>query len=102
MAMIKHNLKLPENNGKLDIYSDIDEDNFAKVTIMGDPDGLRYLSGILQALADYDQDSHSNLPKGEREHVHLHSKCQLGKHSCEVEVCRADAKGTGELPDFMR
>ncbi len=102
MAMIKTNLKLPENKGKLDIYSDIVEDNITTVTIIGDPDGLRYLSELLQALADYDQDNHHNLPKSEREHVHLHAKCQLGKHSCEVEVCRADAKGTGELPEFMR
>ena len=101
MAMIKFNLKLPENKGKLDIYSDTDEDNFTKVTIIGDPDGLYYLSELLKALADYDQDSR-NSPKGSREHVHLHRKCQLGKHSCEVEVCRADAKGTGELPEFMR
>ncbi len=101
MAMIKSNLKLPENKGKLDIYSEIDEDNFPRVTIIGDPDGLRYLSGILKALADYDQDN-DNSPIGEREHFHLHRNCQLGKNSCEVEVSRADAKGTGELPDFMR
>jgi hypothetical protein len=101
MAMIKHNLMLPENNGKLDICSDIVEDNVTTVTIIGDPDGLRYLSELLQALADYDQDSR-NSPKGTREHVHLHAKCQLGKHSCEVSVCRADAKGTEELPEFMR
>lgn len=101
MAMIKTNLKQPENKGKLDIYSDIVEDNVPIVTIIGDPDGLRYLSELLQALADYDQDS-DNSPKGVREHVHLHAKCQLGKHSCEVSVCRADAKGTGELPELMR
>ena len=101
MAMIKFNLKLPENKGKLDIYSKTHEDNIQEVIIIGNPDGLRYLSGLLKALADYDQDSR-DLPKGEREHVHLHRNCQLGKHSCEVEVCRADAKGTGELPEFMR
>ncbi len=101
MAMIKFNLKLPENKGKLDIYSKTDEDNIPEVIIIGDPDGLRYLSGVLKELADYDQDSR-NSPEGTREHVHLHKKCQLGKQSCEVEVCRADTKGTGELPDFMR
>ena len=101
MTIIKKNLRLPENNGKLDIYSKTHEDNIQEVTIIGDPDGLRYLSGLLKALADYDQDSR-NSPKGSREHIHLHRKCQLGKHSCEVEVCRADAKGTGELPEFMR
>jgi hypothetical protein len=51
--MIKTNLKQPENKGKLDIYSDIVEDNVPIVTIIGDPDGLRYLSELLQALADY-------------------------------------------------
>ena len=101
MTMIKSNLKLPENKGKLNIYPNIVEGNIPTVTIIGDPDGLSYLSELLHVLADYDQDSR-NSPKGTREHVHLHAKCQLGKHSCEVEVCRADAKGTGELPDFMR
>jgi hypothetical protein len=101
MAIICTNLRIPENKGKLDIFLKTHEDNTPEVMIIGDPDGLRYLSELLKALADYDQDSR-NLPIGEREHVHLHANCQLGKHSCEVEVCRADAKGTGELPEFMR
>ena len=101
MAIIKKNLRNPENKGKLDIFLKSHEGNTPEVMIIGDPDGLRYLSELLKALADYDQDSR-DLPIGEREHVHLHANCQLGKHSCEVEVCRADAKGTGELPEFMR
>ncbi|MHC4541833.1 MAG: Imm32 family immunity protein [Planctomycetota bacterium] len=94
-------MKFPENKGKLDIYPRIDEGDSLSVTIMGDPNGLRYLSEILRTLADFDQES-DNSPAGEREHIHLHRQCQLGEHSCEVEICRADAKGTGELPDFMR
>jgi hypothetical protein len=101
MVIIKKNLRIPENNGKLDIFLKNDEDNVREIMIIGDPDGLRYLSEVLNVLADYDQDN-SNCPIGEREHIHLHAECQLGKHSCEVEVCRADAKGTGELPDFMK
>jgi hypothetical protein len=101
MAIIKTNLRIPVNKGKLDIFLKNDEDDAPEVIIIGDPDGLRYLSGVLKALADYDQDS-IDLPTGKREHVHLHANCQLGKHSCEVEVCRADAKGTGKLPDFMK
>jgi hypothetical protein len=74
MAMIMTNLKLPENKGKLDIFLKNDEDDVPEVMIIGDPDGLRYLSGVLKALADYDLDSR-DLPKGDREHVHLHSEC---------------------------
>ena len=98
---ITTNLRLPGKNGKLDIYPEIHEGNIIEVTIIGDPDGLRYLSKLLKALADYDQNS-TDIPKGEREHIHLHANCQLGNHLCEVEVCRADAKGIGELPDFMK
>jgi hypothetical protein len=101
MAIIKKNLRIPENKGKLDIFLKTHEDNTPEVIIIGEPDGLHYLSELLKALADYDQDS-SDLPKGERKHVHLHANCQLGKCSCEVEVCRADAKVTGKLPEFMR
>ena len=101
MTIIKKNLRIPENKGKLDIFLKNDDNDVQEVMIIGDPDGLRYLSVLLKVLADYDQDSR-NLPIGEREHVHLHANCQLGKYSCEVEVCRADAKGTGELPDFMK
>lgn len=101
MAMIKTNLRLPENKGKLDIFLKNDEDNVPEIMIIGDPEGLHYLSELLKVLADYDQNSR-DLPIGEREHVHIHANCQLGKHSCEVEVCRADAKGTGELPEFMK
>ncbi len=101
MVMVKSNLRLPESKGKLDIYQEVDRDGSPSVVIMGDPDGLRYLSETLKALADYDQNSDSS-PIGEREHIHLHRQCQLGRNSCEVEICRADAKGTGDLPDFMK
>ena len=101
MLFVRTNLKLPENKGRLDIYPGITDGDGVGVDIIGDPDGLRYLSDVLRALAGYDQDS-DNAPVGTREHVHLHRECQLGGHSCEVVVSRADAKGTGELPDFMK
>jgi len=94
-------LRLPESRGRLEIYPEVYDGESLSVTIMGDPDGLRYLSDILKLLADYDQDSDTS-PEGARVHVHLRRQCQLGEHSCEVEVCRADAKGTGALPDFMK
>ena len=101
MAIAKRNMKLPENKGKLNIYPEISEGISPSVTIIGDPDGLRYLSEVLKVLADYDQNS-DKTPVGERVHIHLHRQYQLGKRSCEVEICRADAKGTGEFPDFMK
>ena len=63
MAITRTNLRIPENKGKLDIYSKNNKDNSPEVTIIGDPDGLRYLSGLLKALADYDQESR-DIPKG--------------------------------------
>ena len=41
------------------------------VFIGGDPKGLRSLAKLLNFLADVNQESHPNMPDGEREHVHL-------------------------------
>ena len=90
----------PEKSGKLDIYPDIHCGSVLGVNIVGDPDGLRYLAKLLNYLAGFDQNKNSD-PKGSREHIHLSSESHLGEHSCQVELCRADAKGTGQLPDFM-
>lgn len=92
--------RLPDRQGKIDIYPEC-QSGRTGVTIIGTPEGLRYLSRLLDFLADYDQDG-SHAPAETREHLHLHPLLQLGKHSCEVELCRADAKGTGELPSFMQ
>jgi len=91
----------PEKSGNVDIFSVIDEMNLVTVTIIADPDGLRYLAEIMRILADMDLAA-SECPIGTREHLHLHANCQLGARSCEVEICRADARGTGELPEFMK
>ena len=42
----------------------------------------------------------NNYPDKEG-NIHIHPEYQLGEHSCELEIFRADAKGTGEFPDFM-
>ena len=91
----------PKIEGKINIFPSILDGNIAKVTIIGDPKGLNSLAKLLQWLADFDQNKNYD-PVGEREHIHLHANEPLGWHSCEVEVCRADAKGTGELPDYMK
>lgn len=94
--------QIPKIKGKIDIYPEIHYDNVPSVTIIGDPAGLKSLANLLTFLADWDQNE-SGCPDGEREHIHLNPECkeQLGDHSCQVEICRADAKGTGQLPDFM-
>ena len=92
--------KQPKKQGNIDIFPQIQDGNNISIVIIGDPDGLRYLSSLLLNLADCDQEV-SQAPSGSREHVHLHVGYQLGNHSCEVEICRADAKGTKESPEFM-
>jgi hypothetical protein len=87
--------------GKLSIFPEIVDGNSIAVTIIGDSPGLRYLANLLVQAAQIDQEK-ENIPHGERYHIHLHYNEHLDGHSCEVEICRADAKGTGELPDFMK
>jgi hypothetical protein len=74
------------------------------IFIGGDPEGLRSLARLLVWLADVDQEAIPRMPDGERCHVHLHagepveSFNSLTPSSRETELCRLDAKGTGELP----
>jgi hypothetical protein len=68
------------------------------VFIGGDPNGLRSLAKLLMFLADVDQESHPSMPDGEREHTHLYSGQHLTQFSLTTEICRLDAKGTGEFP----
>lgn len=73
------------------------------VFIGGDPEALRSLAGLLRWLADIDQEI-QKIPDGERTHVHLHAGpasdgfASLTAWSEDTEVCRLDAKGTGDLP----
>jgi len=74
------------------------------IFIGGDPIALRSLAKLLIWLADVDQGSLSSQPSGERCHVHLHASGPEGFNSLtpfssETEVCRLDAKGTGEFPE---
>jgi hypothetical protein len=73
------------------------------IFIGGDPDGLRSLAKMLVWLADVDQELHPNMPDGEREHLPLYPDPpynQLTTFSAPTELCRLDAKGTGEFPDY--
>jgi hypothetical protein len=73
------------------------------IFIGGDPDALRSLARLLLWLARVDQESLSTQPDGERCHVHLHARDAEGFNSLtafseETELCRLDAKGTGDFP----
>ena len=67
------------------------------VFIGGDPEGLRSLARMIHWLADVNQEA-SGMPDGEREHVHLSPGFQLSGNSKRTELCRLDAKGTGDFP----
>ena len=73
------------------------------VFIGGDPNGLRSLAGLLNWLADMDQEA-EEMPDGERTHVHLHAGVEadtfasLTEWSEDTVLCRLDAKGSGVLP----
>jgi hypothetical protein len=99
---VKWIIKLPpKGKGKIDVFVEMIDGRNAGVVIIGDPKGLRYLAEIMMRVAALDQDK-SPEETDPRQHVHLHRGVQLGSYSCEVEISRADAKGTGLLPDFMR
>lgn len=79
----------------------------AGVFVGGDPDGLRSLARLLNWLANVDQELLLTQPDGERCHVHLHARDAEGFNSLtpfsvETEVCRLDAKGTGDFPERYR
>jgi hypothetical protein len=69
------------------------------VLIGGDPNGLRSIAKLLVFLADANQALHPNMPDGEREHTHLYCGPHLTQFSVETEICRLDAKGTGDFPE---
>jgi hypothetical protein len=93
-------LKLTRPKGCLAIYPEILNGRSIRVVILGDPEGLLYLAEVLRQLATADQKTLS-IPDGARFHLHLHPEGQMVEHSVEVELCRADAKGTGEVPSFF-
>ncbi len=84
---------VPQVSGHIDVETD-----GKRVCLAGDPEGLRSVARILHWLADVDQSQIKGMPEGEREHVHLNPGFALSLNSVEIELCRLDAKGTGEFP----
>ena len=89
----------PERKGELDIFPQITDGSVIEIVIIGTSDGLKYLAQLIEHVATIDQEGNDN-PTGSRAHIHLHRDCQLGDHSCEVQISRADAKGTGESVSY--
>ena len=88
-----------EIEGDLEISTNKD----GGVIIIGNPSGLKSLARIVKEIADYDQEKDKGLPVGERTHVHLNPKLHKDYNgttafSVSTEICRLDAKGTGEYP----
>lgn len=88
---------VPAHYGTLSIAPTLLNGQVVKVTIMGDSDGMDYLSDLLKYMAELDVELR-NMPDGARAHFPLRPGLQLHELSCEVEICRAEAKGSGELP----
>jgi len=85
--------RYPEVNGHVEISHGKNG-----IFIGGDPIGLRSLAKLLNFLADVDQETIPYMPDGGRVHTHLSPGGQLSKNSVKTEICRLDAKGTGEFP----
>jgi hypothetical protein len=88
----------PRIEGSLEISKDR-----TGIFIGGDPCALRSFAKLLVWMANINQESLVTQPDGERCHVHLHARDAEGFNSLtpfssETEICRLDAKGTGEFP----
>jgi hypothetical protein len=88
----------PKVEGTLEISTSKDG-----VWIAGDPIALRSLAKLIVWLADVNQESQRGIPVGERIHVHLYPNDpgfnSLTGFSENTEICRLDAKGTGQFPE---
>lgn len=95
-------MRLPECKGNIEI-SIVPDDVFGQgVFIGGDPGGLRSLAEMLLGLAELDQDAALKASPEIREHIHLRPHARLSGNSAPTELCRLDAKITGEFPtDFV-
>src|SRR5689334_18222115 len=91
----------PRIEGRLEISKSRDG-----ILIAGDPTGLHSLAKLVAWLADVNQETKEGIPIGERCHVHLYPRDKpsgfgdtLTHFSENTEICRLDAKGTGQFPE---
>jgi hypothetical protein len=95
-------MKLPDRKGHIEISVAKDDVFGQGVFIGGDPEGLRSLAELLLMLADLDQGATLEFSPEVREHIYLRPNVRLSGNSAPTELCRLDAKITGEFPaDFI-
>ena len=92
--------KEPEPRGRIWVAPRVVNNREITVGILGDGEGLQYLAGVCRYLSSLDQPA-AGIPPGSREHVHLELAGALGSPSSYVELSRADASGTGEIPGWL-
>lgn len=75
-----------------------DNDGQAVACVYADPNGLRSLAKLFNALADIDQTTlpASSLPDREGLHVHVTHQSGLSVGSSLLDIGRLDAKATGD------
>jgi hypothetical protein len=89
-------LAIPPLSGVLHVTSNAEGD---EVVLSGDPQGLRSLARVLEALADVDQ-SKLAMPPNAKEHIHLGPESHLDSASSWLVVSRADF-ASGEIDDSV-
>ena len=91
---------IPVPKGNVSIFPSIYEANNVLVSIIGDKEGLLYLAELLKYMAEVNVEQ-QGMPEGERAHIPLQAGKHLIDHSSEVQICRAEAKGSGDYPDYF-
>lgn len=85
-------------NLEISIVPDPHDAGPQSIFIGGDPESLRSLAEMLLWLAELDQNTALEASNETREHIHLTPNVVLSRNSVPAEVCRLDAKETGEFP----
>lgn len=83
-----YNSIYPPQEGNLDVYPVLVDNNQIAVNIFGDKKGFYYLADLFRNIADYkgveSEDEECNYDL----HVHLHRYDQIGESSCEIAIYR--------------
>jgi hypothetical protein len=91
---------LPKRGGLLAIKVYVDDQMEEQVSLIGDRAGLLYFATLVRYMAEIDVQS-MELPDGERVHIPLFPGRELLSSSVVAEICRAEAKGDGALPEYF-
>ena len=90
----------PKPRGRLWVIPRLANVGEVKVDVLGDQEGFAYLAELLEYVARLDLRA-ACVDRGDRYHVHLEPGGELDRLSCYTTITRADASGTGELPEML-